>query len=48
MNSLKKYVSNLKREDSSIWKPIKEEKTQDNMKTCNTSGIIGKKRQGKI
>jgi hypothetical protein len=46
--SFKKYVSNLKREDNSNWKTIKKEKTQNTTKICNTSGIIGKKRQGKI
>jgi len=50
--SVEKYVSSLKREDNSIWKPIKkQEKTQNNVtpntQMFKTSGTMRKWRQRK-
>jgi len=46
-----KYVSNLKREDNSIWKPTKigenPKQHQPHTQIFNTSGTMGKKRQGR-
>jgi hypothetical protein len=51
MNPLKN-VSNLKREDNSIWKPINNKRKTQTITTpitqiFNTSRIMGKKQQGK-
>jgi len=52
MNPLKKYVSNLKREDIYIWKPTKKQKKPQNNITpntqiFNTSGTMAKSNKKK-